>query len=210
MKTLGKMNLTEPMVDLSALATFVECVTELPDPNLVPLDSVFRLVTSQRGYTALHFYKCRTNGTNHIWVDITADPGLVLDQNARLTVVRNRMSLSNSLEILPRALSLVTSYTVTATNFATTHTDSIDGSPVLDKFKKDVLVAKRGGFPASIEDGTEMLSSVDPDGVNGVIVSGSRLGRLTDDTVEREEYYFRMFRVFESGYTMYQDEDPHE
>lgn len=182
MKPLGRVKTFEPIADLTAMPTFVECVNELPDPKTVPVNTVFRLINSQKKYVAMHFYVCNEYEPGLFeWMDLTNDDTIVEASSAiaTMTAVRNTNSV-------------LVSYKLTATNFPTSH-DS-----VVDEFKKDVCVGKLGEYPECVEDGVELLSSTDVNGIVNYPIAVSKIGEPTG-------CFYRVFRIFQSGYTFYKD-----
>jgi len=185
MKELGSTKTYELVTDLRAMPTFVECVQELPDPNTVPVGSIFRLISSQKGFTAMHYYLCESyDGIVREWCDITEDKTVVEDTGAHATM--KKVYHTNS--------GLLKEFTLKYSGFSHTRVDGVD-----DVFSQYVLVGNQNNPPTNVEDGTVLFSSVDPaNETSGYPVAASSM-YLTDDVC------FRLFHVFKSGYTTYTD-----
>ena len=183
MKPNGLVRTYEPIANLSLMPTIVECVKELPDANTVPVGTVFRLIDSQVGYIALHFYACVDYGTAHVWEDITDDPGM--DECYASVTLRKEM-LGGIM------LNMILSYSGLPSEIRDTEDN------VTDVFDHDVLVGNNYGIPADEQDGTVLFSTISPEGVTNYKVAFDRMGRASTSK-------FRLFRVFKSGYVMYAD-----
>ena len=188
MKQLGVVKTYEPIANISAMSTLVECVYELPAANTVPVDTIFRLINTQKGYTAMHFFCCTLIDGERRWVDITDDSRVEYFDTGSVTLTPVYVS-HNGTQVL-------TQFLLSYSDFPISHLDETGENVVEDEVDRDVLVGKQHSPPVSVEDGTEMFSSINPEGVTEYPVSASKIGRPG-------ECYYRMFRIFKSGYTMY-------
>ena len=180
MRPLGEVKTFEPIADITAMPTFVECVYKLPDPKTVPAGTVFRLIDSQVDYVAMHFYMCNEYEPGKFeWLDLTYDNTIAREDLAIATLKRVKSG------------GILLSYKLTISNFPPDHGED-------DDFKRDVLVGKHDAPPTCVEDGVEMFSSTDILGVTDYPVAVSKIGRP-------DECHYRIFRVFKSGYTFYKD-----
>ena len=204
MKTHGSVKTYEPVANLSAMATIVECVKALPDANEVPQGTVFRLIDTQKGYVAMHFYVCIDDGASHSWEDLTMVKELVLDPYG--TVTFKRATAAQAKASTGIGISNRSHYILTIRNFMTVaqRASAVGGEE--DIFDRDVLVCKRGNFPESVEDGTELFSSTDPNGVTNYPIPWNEIGVI--GSVATDPYYYRLFHVFKSGYTTYRNVTP--
>ena len=190
MKPLGIVKTYEPISDISAMPTFVECVEALPAANTVPAGTIFRLINTQSGYVAMHFYCCTLIDNKKTWVDITQDPRVHYFSTGSVTLEPVYTGTGANRVLIQFLLSY--------SNFPTTHYSEDDETIVEDEVERDVLVGNRLSPPTCVEDGTEMFSSINPNGVTEYPVAATKIGRA-------EDCYYRMFRVFKSGYTMCTD-----
>ena len=184
MKPNGLVRTYEPIANLSLMPTMVECVKELPDANAVPISTVFRLIDSQVGYIAMHFYVCIADGTTHVWEDITDDPGMDECDTAVVTLRKEMVS--------GIMLNMILSYSGFPSEIKDTENN------ITDVFDHDVLVGNNYGIPTNEQDGTVLFSTTSSDGVTNYKVAFDRMGRASTGK-------FRLFRVFKSGYVMYAD-----
>ena len=187
MKPLGVVKTNEPIANLSAMSTFAECVYELPAANTVPVGTVFQLIDTQKTRIAMHFYMCVEIDGKKMWIDITQDPGVYPSDEGYATLVKTKVG------------STLTGFLFSYGELDTIHLDEV-GALAVDEVERDVLVGKDWDYPTCPTDGTEMFSSIDPNGVSSYPVSASVIG-------DAETCFYRLFRVFKSGYTIYVDVD---
>ena len=165
MKIKGSVKTYEPIANLSAMPTMVRCTTELPDPTTLPEGSVFRLVDTQAGYTAMHYYVQKEGE----WVDITFDDNIFPDPEGSVILMRSGthylLHISNMLNAVDRI--------------------------EVDVFDRDVLVCKKGSVPENIDDGTTLFSSIAEDGVMGYPIPYDRIGSDPDSYCYRLFHVFK-------------------
>ena len=190
MKQLGVVKTNEPIANLSALTTFVECVDELPEANTVPVGSVFQLIDTQKTKVAMHFYMCVEIDGKKTWIDITKDPDVYPSIEGNAVLFKIKVG------------NVLTGFFFSYEDLDTEHFDE-QGSIAVDDVERDVLVGKSCGYPIDPSDGTEMFSSVESEGVTLYPVSASVIG-------DAEFCFYRLFRIFKSGFTIYVDVDVHD
>lgn len=183
---LSKTKLTDVPAVQSDISAMVNCTTKLPDYSEDIVGSVWHLTAPQWGYVVGHFYLVTKRG----YIDITSRTDV-------RKVVPPNPAYAKLIEYDGRP-----QYALYWTCAEIQH-DENSLQDKNDTWVCDIVVCKDGEEPATVNDGKLVLISTThnayPDKDHWYITS------FVTQEFTRESTYYRVFHVYKSGYTSYDD-----
>lgn len=181
MKEFAKLRLTDVPATRRDLGTIVSCVSKLPELNPDLAGSVWQLTSPQLGYVVGHFYyvyHSESYGTTKLtYIDLNADTSISASSGAA-SAHADRVDDDGRLQ---RALY-----------WRYSNYDDVD------PWICDIVVCKDGDYPANVNDGKLVLTTVEqnkyPTWKTNWYVTSFVSNEHTDVNVK-----YRVFHVFRSG-----------
>lgn len=192
MKQYGPHLLTKKVGTQEDLSRMVLCVDRLPAPNTVTDGTTMQLIKSQPGYTQTHFYRCELEPTPR-WVDVTNDCGPT-DRQMNDEQYRPHCDYEIFLGLLEGW----------ASGYLEIWWKPVPDNPVAGPLSYELLVRKIGSYPASPGDGQVVVRR---DASQSAFTEAHpyKFDDLAYGTDQQEQYHYRLFHVFTTGWYAYSD-----
>lgn len=180
MHKYGPTLLTVKCATVDDLSKLIVCTSKLPDVSQVVEGTVMQLISSQRGYTATHFYKV-VDGT---WVDVTAAYGPADNRDYSHASYQDEIYVDDV-----TSEEFLTGYLVLQWTQLKSHPDAGD-------LVYEVVVRKLDTYPTHPNDGQVL--------VRQPVIEGAMCEyKYFDEAIEadfRSRYKYTVFHVFASGW----------